>query len=920
MKLRNILSTQVFWVVIFILTSSLQLSAQANIKGRITDAEGTGIPTAYIFLEGTDYIEVSDLKGDYQFFNIPSGNYQLTISYIGYENQTLDIHLVAGQTLLKDIVLNEGVMLNEVVINGRLEGQAKALNIQKNKLNITQVIASEQIERFPDANIGDALKRVSGINVQYDQGEARFANIRGTAPELNSVTINGERLPSAEAEKRYVQLDLIPADMVGMIELNKAVTPDMDGDAIGGSINLVTKKASTSRLISGTLGSGYSFLTNKPIVKGKLSYSNRFANNKLGVLLKASMLDKHVRSDNMEAEWDYDDENNQDATAFPTDLQVRQYELQRLRQSYAATLDYIINENHSIYTSVRYTKREDWENRYRLRFKDIEATDDGYEAEIRRQTKGGVADNKFGRLEDQSMISFSGGGEHFLNKTKINWTLSAIKADEERPHERYISMRAKGEPIHLNLSSLESPSVNVLNAQAGDLSDAYSLKELTEEFKFTEEKDFNGRFDIEQPILFGKYASHIKFGARFKTKSKERSNQFKEYEPSDEDAFVANALANTVDKTKDDFAVEGYQAGSFVSEEFLGNIDVENGFESEDVLEELAGNFKADEDVYAAYLMYTQNIGTQWSMIAGLRYEQTQVSYSGKIFDGETLEDTGHQSADYSNLLPGFHLKYSPSKWTNLRFAWTNTFARPNYFDLVPYQNIETDDNRIEIGNPTLEATTSSNLDILAEHFFKNVGSISAGVFYKGLNDVIATETHNDYEFQGNIYDRFKRPINAGDADLYGFEFGVQRRLNFLPGFLSNLSLYANYTFTESELKNITIEGRETEALPLVGTPKHLVNTSLAYDTKKFDLRLSYNFAAAFIEEYDEETFFDRWYDQVNYLDFNADYKFTDNWKVYVSVNNLLNQSLRYYQGVDQRTMQVEYYGVNMKLGVKFKY
>lgn len=893
--------------------------AQSDVRGKVNDDESKPIPGAHVFLEGTEYFDVTDIDGDFKIFNVPAGAYKLVISYIGYADQQFDINLEDGQTLVQNYSLSEGNLLNEVVINGRLEGQARALNAQKNNLNITEVIASQQIERFPDANIGDALKRVAGINVQYDQGEARFANIRGTAPELNSITINGERVPSAEAEQRYVQLDLIPADVIETIELNKAVTPDMDGDAIGGSINLVTQTADDDMQIKATLGSGMSFLGTNPTYKGKFAYSNRYADKKIGFIFTASILDKQVRSDNVEAEWDFTDENQKDASAFTNDPQIRQYHLKRLRQSYSSTFDFRLSDNHTIFLSGMYNWRNDWENRYRLRFNDIEEGDNGMITEIRRQTKAGTDDNKFGRLEDQRMMNARIGGEHLINKVKLEWSFSALRASEDRPNERYISMRSEDQPLTLNLIDLRNPMLTLLDPAAQDLSDAYELREITEEFQFTREIDYNSRVDVEFPVLFGKNSSFIKVGARYKNKTKLRNNSFVEYAPLDEDGFVAMALANTEDQTLDNFSVEGYEIGSFVTREFLGNLDFSSGFEGEDVIEEFAGNFDADEEVIGGYAMYTQNFGEEFSFIAGARFEQTNVDYQGVIFDGETIMDTERQSDNYGNFMPGIHLKYSPSRWTNVRVAWTNTISRPNYFDLVPYQEINTEDNQIQLGNPALEATTSMNFDLLGEHFFKNVGIISAGVFYKNLTNVIANRTENDVLFEGTLYDEFSQPVNAGNADLYGFELGLQRRLDFLPGLLSNLSLYANYTFTKSKLKDITLENREDESLPLVGTPENLINASLAYDTKKLDIRLSFNYAGAFIEEYDDEAFFDRWYDAVTYLDVNADYKISDNWKIYLSVNNLLNQPLRYYQGIEDRTMQVEFYGIQARLGVKFK-
>jgi len=299
--------------------------AQSNFRGNVVDDQLDPLVGAYVLLEGTNYYDTTDSNGNFKMYNIPAGKYKVVISYVGYENFTKEIALKEEQSLFQDFVLNEGTKLEEVIISTGVEGQAKALNDQKNNSSIVQVVSSEQIEKFPDANIGDALKRLPGVNVQYDQGEARFANIRGTAPELNSFTLNGERVPSAEAEKRYVQLDLIPADMIEKVEVYKAVTPNMDADAIGGSINFETEKAGAKQKISGTLGSGYSILTEKPIYRGQLSYSNRFEDGKVGLVLEASALDKSTRSDNLEPFWDYTDANNKDASAYTSDLQVRQY-------------------------------------------------------------------------------------------------------------------------------------------------------------------------------------------------------------------------------------------------------------------------------------------------------------------------------------------------------------------------------------------------------------------------------------------------------------------------------------------------------------------------------------------------------------------------------------------------------------------
>jgi hypothetical protein len=220
------------------------------ITGTVLDKnQGLSLPGATLKLSPGNHYTVSNQFGKYEFLGVPAGTYTITITYLGYQQASQEVTVNAGKTSEVDFRLaDRQIAGKEVVIMGdRLRGQARALNQQKNNPNITNIVSADQIGRFPDANIGDAIKRIPGITMQNDQGEARNIIIRGLAPELNSVTMNGDRIPSAEGDNRRVQMDLIPSDMIQTIEVNKTLTPDMDADAIGGSVNLVTRAAPNGR-------------------------------------------------------------------------------------------------------------------------------------------------------------------------------------------------------------------------------------------------------------------------------------------------------------------------------------------------------------------------------------------------------------------------------------------------------------------------------------------------------------------------------------------------------------------------------------------------------------------------------------------------------------------------------------------------
>ena len=267
------------------------------IRGRVVDSEKRILPGATIFIENLKTGVVSDANGFYTLTNLKPGTYKVKVSYVGYEPIYLTLNVPEGKTVERDITMNEGLELHEVVVGGVFQGQSRAINQQKNKIGVVNVVSADQVGKFPDSNIGDALKRISGINVQYDQGEARFGQVRGTSPDLTSVTINGNRLPSAEGDVRNVQLDLIPSDMIQTIEVNKVVTADMDADAIGGSINLITKNTPYKRTFNATLGSGYNWISEDPQVNFGLTYGDRFFNDKLGVMAAISYQNAPIGSE-----------------------------------------------------------------------------------------------------------------------------------------------------------------------------------------------------------------------------------------------------------------------------------------------------------------------------------------------------------------------------------------------------------------------------------------------------------------------------------------------------------------------------------------------------------------------------------------------------------------------------------------------
>ncbi|MBL6957014.1 MAG: TonB-dependent receptor [Chlorobium phaeobacteroides] len=888
-------------------------SSGTTITGRVVDeVDGLPLPGANISVKGTSKGSITGQDGRYRLENVSGATAVIEASYIGYVKSDIPITLSPGKAVIKNIRLKPGVLISEeiTVVGELLKGQAKALNQQKNDVNVTNVVASDQIGKFPDSNIGDALKRIPGISVFNDQGEARFGHVRGTEPRFNSVTVNGERIPSAEAENRTIQLDLVPSDMIQTIEVTKALTPDMDADAIGGSINLVTKIPAEERF-SLSAGGGLNFLDGTGGERYQFggTYGNRFADEKLGVLFSLSYDNNDFGSDNIEGEWDAGNDGIEGIKEF----QVRKYDVQRIRRSFSGALDYRFNENHILKFNGIYNWRDDFENRYRIKYKDL---DEDF-ATVERETKGGTENDA--RLEDQRMMSFTLGGEHDFGKLDLDWQASYSKASEDRPNERYINFRAKNQPFTVDISNPEKPFVTVLNPDvSGGISDSedWKLKELTEEHQYTEDIDKNFGLNFNYAATD---ALAFKFGGKIRDKKKKRDNDFYEYEPVDEDAFRDEVFANLKNETKDHFLPGNkYKSGVFVSNKFLGGLDLDgDDFDKELVKEGLAGNFDAKEQIKAVYAMATWDISDNTTLLGGARLEHTRNEYDAfKYFaDEDSLAAVTGKPSDYTNVLPYVHLRYNVNDQTNIKLAYTHSLARPNYFDLAPYQEIVAEDEEIKLGNPALEPTLSKNVDLMIEHYLSDIGILSAGVFYKSISDFIVTKKE-DVDYSGDTFEQFQ-PVNAGDGTLMGIETAAQFQLPFIPG----LGLYLNYTYTHSEIDNFDIKGREGDDLPLPGNPEHTANASIAYENGPFNIRLSGNYHSDFIDAEEgsigENKWEDRYYDSSFTLDLNGGYRMSDIVQLYFEVSNLTNQPLRFYQGEKQYLAQEEWYDRRFLVGVK---
>ncbi|MEO1435757.1 MAG: TonB-dependent receptor, partial [Bacteroidota bacterium] len=336
-------------------------------------------------------------------------------------------------------------------------------------------------------------------------------------------------------------------------------------------------------------------------------------------------------------------------------------------------------------------------------------------------------------------------------------------------------------------------------------------------------------------------------------------------------------------------------------------------------------SYDGNENIFAAYGMGDWKLTDQISVLAGLRYEHTFVDLNGSNQDTSGVITTLNVTSNYASFLPMLHFKFTPLENLNIRAAITRTLARPSFADLNPNTVVNSVGGgfvTINRGNPGLEPTYSWNFDLLGEYYFKDVGLVSGGLFYKNLSNLIFDNVSQE-TMDGNQV-RITEPQNLQSASLIGFEVAFSKRLTFLPGALGGFGVDVNYTFTDSKVDVPTFDPvsleQTTSEQTLIGQPKHIYNLALFYEKYGFTARIAANFKGEYIDEYRIEAGPEhyRFYDKNLTLDFSASYSITDNIRVFTEINNLTNEPLRYYHGITDRPEQIEFYSIRGQAGVRF--
>lgn len=880
-----------------------------TLQGYVADAGlSGGLQGVSVSVEGTTRTAATDRSGRYSITNVPAGDHTVVFDYVGAEPVVKTVTMpakAAAVVTLDAAVATAVVQLDDLVVNAYATGSARAANIERTSDNLRSVVASDAFGQFPDGNAAEALNRVPGVSVERDQGEGRFVVVRGIDPNLNVVALDGVTLASPSADERKTLLDTIPLEVVDNLSVSKTTTPDQPGDAIGGYIEIASPSAFDHEGFS-TRGSAsllYADLTEDFGHEFSASVGDRFGPSKTwGLVVSVVHSERAFGSDNVEADpWE-----PEGAGYVTGKVKYRDYDLERERLGLNSNLEFRPDEANRYFFRVGYNQYRDYEERQAL----VLEPGNTVSATVGSFTDDDTAVVRELKLREETMRIWvaSLGGEHRPGDWVIDYSAAVSAAEEDTPDEFEAVYELDG-AAETAFRGTAGRNPRVAFTGGDDATDPanYELDGIALTEQLAEERDLSARLNLRRDFASDVFR-YVKFGGltRFKTKE----NDIEALENGDNPGAVDNYVGFANSGLRD-FLRAGVPG---IRPSYLGFFNANRGaFDMERAPEDSAvGDYETHEDVYAAYLMGKFQVGKS-SAIAGARIEHTEFETSGFSYaepGGVPTVRTVKADKDYTDVLPGLHLRHDATKDLVFRASVTRSISRPGFEQASP--GVVFDGNDETRGNPDLDPYQATNLDFSMGYYSREAGNFSVGVFHKQIQDFIYQQVIPGGAAAGGDLETYR---NGDEGSILGLELGWQRGLG------AGFSLAASGTWTDGEATvrfgDVSNPARD---LPLVKQSDFIGQLALSFEQQRFFARLGYTFRSDYLDEIGGEPLEDRYVDDYFQLDFYGSYAFARNWKLYVEVNNLTNEPFEAYWGESGRLAQYEEYGVSGAIGVKWQY
>jgi TonB-dependent receptor len=925
-------------IVVLISTVLLYSQSSGNISGVIRDSQtGDPLVSANIYVKGTSLGTASNLDGKYKLVELPAGKDTVVYRYIGYETFQTVVNVLPNKTVEYDVKLTPTAITGkEVIVTGQLSGQTKAINQQLSSNTIVNVVSSDKIQELPDQNVAESVGRLPGIAIQRNGGEGQKVIIRGLLPKFSSITINGVKVPATDPDDRSVDLSMISSDVLSGIEVFKALTPDMDADAIGGTVNLVLRRASKNFHVDLKLQDGYNdFASQFGQYKYDLSLSDRFFNDKLGIIANASISKANRSSDLLSADYEYQSTTKTGAVIETDDVNLGNKLDTRKRTGGNVVIDYDLGNNNTLMFNSIYSTTKDNITERRKRY---------------AVSNLGIQYDLTSEINNTSLISNSLRGNHDFNDLLVDWEAAYSKTSNDIPYSNYSRFIENGA---YNQGLIINQGVDVIPGFAkNDLSSTYFLYGLFSP-QNVDEHNFTAQLNMKWPFKIGDdFSGYLKWGGKIRDKGRiKNANEYQtdfnvistkigQPNPDKFALYQGNVLiSNFLDNS---FQAKNFLNGRFVFGPGLDESELNNFYQTYKSFYTLnryimLENYKSSEDVNAGYIMAQFNIGKKLIFLPGFRVENTSTNYDGQVGAlsgnlgqfGTITDSTGGQN--YTEFLPMVHVRYKFNDEFDIRLAVTSSLSRPDYFNLVPYESIDYADEIIQKGNPDLKHMKAWNYDLYFS-FYNNLGLFTVGLFYKDIRDI-------DYISQSRVvsgsYNGYQliEPVNAEKSKVYGIELDLETNMTFLPSPFDGIIIGANYSVMNSETYFPFFEiGPRSPNPPyaptvintfrkgkMPGQANNIANLTIGYEKGNFSGRVSLLYQGKILQSVGSNGDLDGYSNSFARWDAQCSYNIMDGISIFLDFNNITNVSDGAFLGSELYPTNQEFFGWTGDAGIRFK-
>ena len=874
-----------------------------SIRGRVFDSH-TGEPLigANVALEHTHYTTSVQLDGSFTFKRVPAGKYVVIVSTIGYVTSKSD-EVEAGRSdqYLSISLQPTAITMQEVQVStlGGAGSDGRARRLEQNSNVVENLLSARTIELSPDITVANAVQRVSGVTIARDNtGDGRYAIIRGMDQRYNNVLVNGIKIPSPDNQYRFVPMNIFPSEMLERLEVIKALTPNMEGDAIGGTMNLVMKSAPDHFLLTANVSGGYSTIfSDRPFTTflrsginkqspaelhgnqyaaqpsdfstSNLEYYNRthpinstygltvghrFAGGKLGVILSGSYqsLFKGTISDRLvpDAQPLPAPQAN---TLNPSDSYVRQFNTLTQRFGLQNKIDYIFNSKNKLSLFNMYVHQDQYETRF---------TPDSSTAGLNSTATSTLVSPQYrSTWQIQNIYNATLQGDHQLsNRVSVNWSGAYSVAKQELPDQatynwnEFVYRDAKG-----NIDSIHNYIPNGTS------------NVVTHRWEHNKDQDLAGYGNLTyKPTIFRHDVEFMTGGLyRYKT----RDNYNNEYD------LQANVSSPTTPFTNIQNVPLYFQA--------TGQNQGVNTAATADT-------YTAHEKVAAGYIQAKLMLLKALQVLGGVRVENTQFDYTTAL--PLTSTQGAYGTIHYTDVLPSVHFKYLLNSNQDIRLSYFKSISRPSYNDLIPYPD-NSDNEFTHQGNPLLKHVRADNLDLRYELFQHLADQILVGAFYKRLENPIEYYVTNI----NGPSSLFILPQNSSPVTNFGFE-GVFTK------YFGMFGINANYTYTHSRVTTTKRVYGETatsgiqttnmeQSRPLQGQADNIGNLSLLFKDQNIglDIQLAFSYTGTRIAEVSPYYGLDIWAKPFSGLDLSLEKRITRHFVFFGKINNLTDAPNKEY-------------------------